>query len=239
MKKVLLVDDEKELHPVIQSFFPKEDYRVMCASDGLEGIQKCRNEDFDLVILDYRIPKLDGVKFFQQLRDMQVSRKVDPTPVIFISGDIDEVKQKTSPKAEKVDFVSKPFTKEDILSKINRPSVKASNKFTLNPGEKLFSEGDSADCMYYVVSGLIETSKQKADGSLHVVGKVGTGELIGEMAVLNHDNRALTAIAMERTELIPIPSDKVMAIVEGQPKWIKLMIENLSKRLRDSLKQIS
>lgn len=238
MKKVLLVDDEKELHPVVQSFFPKEDYRVLCASDGLEGIQKCRNEDFDLVILDYRIPKLDGVKFFQQLRDMQEGRKVDPTPVIFISGDIDEVKQKI-PKSEKVDFVSKPFTKEDIFSKINRPAVKASNKFTLNPGEKLFSEGDAADCMYYVVNGLLETSKQRLDGSMHIIGKVGGGELIGEMAVLNHDNRSLTAIAIERTEVIPIPSEKVMAIVEGQPKWIKLMIENLSKRLRDSIKQIS
>ena len=238
MKKVLLVDDEKELHPVILSFFPKEDYRVLCASDGLEGIQKCRNEDFDLVILDYRIPKLDGVKFFQQLRDMQEGRKVEPTPVIFISGDIDEVKQKVT-KADKVDFIAKPFTKEELFSKINRPSVKASNKFTLNPGEKLFSEGDEADCMFYVVSGLLETSKQRPDGTSHVIGKVGSGELIGEMAVLNNDNRALTATAIERTEVIPIPSDKVMAIVEGQPKWIKLMIENLSKRLRDSIKQIS
>lgn len=238
MKKVLLVDDEKELHPIVQSFFPKEEFRVLCASDGLEGIQKCRNEDFDLVILDYRLPKLDGLKFFQQLRDMQEARKVESTPVIFISGDIDEVKQK-APKAEKVEFLAKPFTKEEIFAKINRPAVKATSKFTLNPGEKLFSEGDSADCMYYVVSGLLETSKQRPDGSLQVVGKVGTGELIGEMAVLNNDCRALTAIAIEKTEIIPIPSDKVMAIVEGQPKWIKLMIENLSRRLRDSLKQIS
>jgi NTE family protein len=93
--------------------------------------------------------------------------------------------------------------------------------------------------MYYVVNGLLETSKQMPDGSVHVVGQVGSGELIGEMAVLNNDSRSLTAIAIEKTELIPIPSDKVKAIVEGQPKWIKLMIENLSKRLRDSLKQIS
>jgi CheY-like chemotaxis protein len=238
MKKVLLVDDERDLHPVVQSFFPKEEYRVLCASDGLEGIQKCRNEDFDLVILDYRIPKLDGVKFFQQLRDMQETRKVEPTPVIFISGDIDEVKAKVN-RPEKCDFVAKPFTKEDIFGKINKTPVKVSNKISLNPGEKLFSAGDPGDCMYYVVSGLLETTKELASGGIHVIGKVGPGELIGEMAILNHDNRILTATAVERTELIPIPSDKVMSIVEGQPKWIKLMIENLSKRLRDSIKQIS
>lgn len=238
MKKVLLVEDEKELHPVIQSYFPKDEYRVLCASDGLEGIQKCRNEDFDLVILDYHIPKLDGIKFFLQLRDLQDGRKVEPTPVIFISGDIDEVKSKIQ-KAEKTDFVSKPFTKDELFAKIFKPSAKATNKLTLNPGEKLFSEGDDGDCMYYVVSGLLETSKLRTDGSMHVIGKVGGGELIGEMAVLNNDKRLLTAIAIERTELIPIPSDKIMSIVEGQPKWIKLMIENLSKRLRDSIKQIS
>lgn len=238
MKKVLLVEDEKELHPVVQSFFPKEEYRVLCASDGLEGIQKCRNEDFDLVILDYRMPKLDGVKFYQQLRDMQETRKVEVTPVIFISGNIDEVKSKLV-RVEKCDFVSKPFTKEELFSKINKPAVKAANKITLLPGDTLFSEGDAGDCMYYVVSGLLQTSKRKEAGGFQVIGKVGPGELIGEMAVLNKDVRALSATAIEKTELIPIPSDKVMAIVEGQPKWIKLMIENLSRRLRDSLKQIS
>lgn len=238
MKKVLLVDDEKDLHPVIQSFFPKEEYRVLCASDGLEGIQKCRNEDFDLVILDYRMPKLDGAKFYQQLRDIQDSRKTEVTPVIFISGDIEEVKAKL-PRTEKCDFVSKPFTKEDILSKINKPATKAANKITLLPGQTLFREGDPGDCMYYVVSGLLQTTKKKDGGALHIIGKVGIGELIGEMAVLNNDVRSLTATAIEKTELIPIPSEKVMAIVEGQPKWIKLMIENLSRRLRDSIKQIS
>lgn len=238
MKKVLFVDDEKDLHPVIQGFFPKEDYRVLCAADGLEAIQKCRNENFDLIILDYRIPKLDGVKFYQQLRDMQDTRKVEPTPVIFVSGDIEEVKSKIT-KIEKCDFVAKPFTRDEIFAKISKPSAKVSAKIVLNPGEKLFNEGEAGDCMYYVVSGLLETSKTKTDGSMHVIGKVGTGELIGEMAVLNRDVRALTATAVERTELIQIPSDKVMSIVEGQPKWIRLMIENLSTRLRDSIKQIS
>jgi DNA-binding response OmpR family regulator len=238
MKKVLLVEDEKELHPVVLSFFPKEEFKVLCASDGLEGIQKCRNEDFDLVILDYRIPKLDGIKFFLQLRDMQETRKVELTPVIFISGDIDEVRSKIS-KPEKCDFLSKPFTKEELFSKINKPASKASTKFTLLPGEKLFSEGDTGDCMYYVVSGLLETAKSKAGGHLQVIGKVGPGELIGEMAVLTKDPRVLTATAIEKTELIPIPSEKVMSIVDGQPKWIKLMIENLSRRLKDSIRQIS
>lgn len=238
MKKILLVEDEKELHPVVMSFFPKEEYKVLCASDGLEGIQKCRNENFDLVILDYRLPKLDGIKFYQQLRDMQETRKVEMTPVIFISGDIDEVKSKIV-RADKCDFLSKPFTKEDLFSKINKPATKAPNKITLLPGDTLFTEGDDGDCMYYVVSGLLQTSKRKEGGSFHVIGKVGAGELIGEMAVLNKDKRSLTATAIEKTELIPIPSDKVMSIVDGQPKWIKLMIENLSRRLRDSLKQIS
>jgi CheY-like chemotaxis protein len=65
MKKKLFVNDEKELHPLIQSYFPKESYRTICALDGLEGIQKCRNEDFDLIILDYKMPKMDGLKFYQ------------------------------------------------------------------------------------------------------------------------------------------------------------------------------
>lgn len=75
MKKILLIDGEREFHPSIVSLFPKDQFRVISAFDGADGLQKCRNEDFDLIISDYRMPKMDGVKFFQQLRDGQEIKK--------------------------------------------------------------------------------------------------------------------------------------------------------------------
>ncbi len=245
MKKVLFVDDEKELHPVILSFFPKDQYRVVCACDGSEGMQKCRNEDFDLVILDFKMPKIDGAKFYDQLQDMQESRKGVMPPVIFVSGYIDELKEKDL-KWSKCEFLNKPFSKEELFQKMQklssektRPGIKVETKISLNPGETLFNAGDDAGNMYYVVSGLLEAQRINGNGSTLSVGKVGPGELIGEMAIFNSDKHLLTMVAIERTELIPIPTDKVRAIVDSQPKWIKLMIENLSRRLKDSLQRIA
>lgn len=245
MKKVLFIDDEKELHPVIQSFFPKDQFRLICASDGSEGMQKCRNEEFDLVIVDFRMPKIDGAKFYDQLQDLQETRKGVMPPVIFVSGHIDELKAKDV-KWTKCEFLNKPFSKEELFQKIQKlssekakPAVKAEAKISLNPGEKLFSEGDIAGCIYYVVSGVMEAQMISENGSMTSAGKIGPGELVGEMALFNSDKHLMTMVAIERTELVPIPTEKVRAIVNSQPKWIKLMIENLSRRLKESLQRIA
>lgn len=245
MKKVLFVDDEKELHPVILSFFPKDQFRVVCAYDGSEGMQKCRNEDFDLVIVDFKMPKIDGAKFYDQLQDLQESRKGVMPPVIFVSGYIDELKARDI-KWGKCDFLNKPFSKEDLFQKIQKIStektktgLKIDTKISINPGEKLFSAGDSAGCIYYVVSGLLEAQRIGNNGTPSNIGKIGPGELVGEMAIFNSDQHVVTVVAIEKTELIPIPTEKVRAIVDSQPKWIKLMIENLSRRLKETLQRVA
>lgn len=237
MKKILFIDDDRELQAAILQYFPKEEYRVICASDGLEGLHKCRNEEFDYIIVDFKMPKLDGVKFFQQLRDLQTLRKMDHTPVVFVAEDLDELKA-SNVRFDKCEFLAKPFTREELIQKMTRTTVKIENRVTLNPEECLFKEGDDADCMYYVVKGLLHCTVF-ANGKEKLVCKVGPGELLGEMAILMNDKRVLTVTAVEKSELIGIPSEKVKSIVNDQPKWIKLMLENLSRRLRDTIKQSS
>lgn len=245
MKKILLIDDEKDLHPILQSYFPKDQFRVVSAYDGLEGLQKCRNENFDLIILDYKMPKMDGLKFYQQVRDLQESKKVDLSPIIFISGFLDEITN-TDIKFEKCAFLSKPFEKEALFQKIqslndSRQKVHTAkaDKISLNHGEKLFKEGQTITCVYYVVSGVLEAYRESSDGTKNVIGKINSGELLGEMAILTSEKSLISVAALEDCELIPIPSDKLMNLVNSQPKWIKLMLENMSKRLRDTIKLIS
>lgn len=117
MKKILYVDDEKDLHDVMAEIFPREHFRLIFATDGLEGLHKCKNEEFDFIIADYRMPKLDGAKFYRLLRDFQLSSKSHYTPVLFLSGSIDELKA-LDMQFEKVDFLEKPFSREDVLKKI-------------------------------------------------------------------------------------------------------------------------
>ncbi|MFP5385500.1 MAG: response regulator [Bacteriovoracia bacterium] len=245
MKKVLFIDDERELHPIVTSYFPKEHYRVVCAGDGSEGMQKCRNEDFDIIIIDFKMPKIEGPKLFLLLQDLYEAKKAELPVIVFVTGAMEELKARNL-KWGKSQFLEKPFQKEDLLQKIQQAydektkphSIKTESKVILNPGELLFQEGDDGNCMYYVVSGLLESCKKINDGNLKTIGKIGAGELVGEMAIIGSDKRLLTVKAVERTELIAISKEKVLPIVNAQPKWIKLIIENLGNRLKETIKQI-
>lgn len=245
MKKILFIDEEKELQAVILKLFPKQHYRVIAASDGVEGLQKCRNEIFDLIILDYRMPKVDGVKFYQQLREMQETKNSEVTPVFFISAYLEELQQKDI-KWEKCEFLEKPYDPEDLLRKINRlfgigssPSPATSEKRILNHGEILFDEGDPADAIYLILSGTVGAYKKSSTGEMKQLHKIGSGEIVGEVSVLANTSRFLRVVAEERTEVIAISSEKILVMVNGQPKWIKLILDSMGQRLQESFKQSS
>ena len=237
MKKILFIEEEKELQAVILKLFPKDQYRVIAAGDGVEGLQKCRNEEFDLIILDFHMPRLDGMRFYQQIRE-----RGDMTPMLFTTAYAEEMKQKNI-KWEKCEVVEKPYEATALLQKVNKllgsgPTVK-SDKLILNPGEILFNEGDDATAIYFIVSGVMKASKKLEDGSRKELFQHGTGELIGDASVINGTQRIVRLEAIEKTELVIIPAAKILSIVEGQPKWIKLMLEGMSRRIEAGVKQIS
>lgn len=249
MKRILFIDDEKDMFPVVTKLFPKDSYRVVCASDGAEGMMKCRNEEFDLIITDFRMPKVDGFKFFQQIRDIEEIKKRDQTPILFVSAWADEIKAKKR-DWPKCDFLTKPFQMYELTQKAQKllgeqvsaashGETKPEGRILLTAGQTLFDEGDSGLTMYYVLSGELTTYKKTSQGELKMVGKIYPGELIGEMGVIDGSARAMKVVAEESCELISIPAEKITGLIEAQPKWIKLMLENLVKRLRSSLKQIA
>lgn len=208
----------------------------MSAFDGIEGLMKCKNEDFDFILLDSKMPKMDGARFYQQFRDMQEREKIEPTPILFISGFVEEIRSRNA-NWVKCDFLDKPVLKEDLYLKMQKfserkASTPKSEKIFLSSGEILFNEGDKISHLFYVVSGKLQLINTKE----HVISTVGSGELIGESIVLD-DLACYSVRALEDSELILIPSDKIMEVVKAQPKWIKLLIEGLGKRLKESLKQ--
>lgn len=245
MKRILFIDDEKELFPIIQKIFSKDLYRLVCASDGQEGLLKFRNEEFDLIISDYRMPKVDGLKFYTQIRELELTRKTDPTPILFVSAFADEVRSKRRNWVS-CDFLNKPYQVYELMNKVSKLLGEGSNdseirherKVFLDKGEVLFDEGDLSREMYFVVSGSLGAYKKSGHGENIQVGTVVAGELVGEMALIDEAPRVVKLVALEVTELITIPPEKILSQLEAQPKWIKLMLETLSKRLRDTLKQV-
>ena len=105
MAKILIIEDEAAIRRVLVKILSEENsaYQVTQAEDGLEGIEKIRDEDFDLVLCDIKMPKMDGVEV------LQAAKKIKPeTPMVMISGhgDLDTAVQ--TMRLGAFDYISKP-----------------------------------------------------------------------------------------------------------------------------------
>jgi DNA-binding response OmpR family regulator len=115
-RKILVVDDDRNIVRVLQTRLEANQYRVVTAFDGDEGLEKVASEKPDLVILDVMMPKMDGYTFVLKLRGgADATAKI---PVIILTA---KDRMRDLFEMEGIDdYVVKPFTSEDLLGKINK-----------------------------------------------------------------------------------------------------------------------
>ncbi len=113
--RILVVDDEAALRTVLSSELHTEEYMVSTASDGDEAIELLQSHPIDLILLDIKMPRVDG---FQVLRF--VKEKLPHVKVIMLTGFADLKNAIESKKLGAEDFISKPYDLVDLLSTIER-----------------------------------------------------------------------------------------------------------------------
>jgi len=113
--KILIVDDVSENIQVAMNILKEENYSLSFASDGYEALELLKAEDFDLILLDIMMPKLDG---FEVCRRIKLMDDVKDIPIIFLTAksDIDSIAKGF--KLGGVDYIVKPFHAEEILSRV-------------------------------------------------------------------------------------------------------------------------
>ena len=112
---ILVVDDEDALRNVLSSELQSEGYSVVSAADGDEAITILQQKSFDLVLLDIKMPRVDG---FEVLRF--IKERFAKTKVIMLTGFADLKNAIESKKLGAEDFVSKPYDLVDLLTTIER-----------------------------------------------------------------------------------------------------------------------
>jgi CheY-like chemotaxis protein len=112
---ILVVDDEDALRTVLSSELESEGYVVATAGDGDEAISILQGKLFDLVLLDIKMPRVDG---FEVLRF--IKERYPATKVIMLTGFADLKNAIESKKLGAEDFVSKPYDLVDLLTTIER-----------------------------------------------------------------------------------------------------------------------
>lgn len=111
--RVLVIEDEKKITDFIKRGLKEEGYSVDVAYDGEEGLFLTTSNEYDLVVLDLMLPKLDGLSLCKKLK-----REKSATPVLILTAK-DEVKDKvTGLDAGADDYLTKPFAFEELLARI-------------------------------------------------------------------------------------------------------------------------
>jgi len=113
--RILVVDDEDALRTVLSSELEGEGYEVDTAGDGDEAIEIVQKKQFNLVLLDIKMPKVDGFEVLKFIKE-----KSPHVKVIMLTGFADLKNAIESKKLGAEDFVSKPYDLVDLLTTIER-----------------------------------------------------------------------------------------------------------------------
>ncbi|MFG6325278.1 MAG: response regulator transcription factor [Lachnospiraceae bacterium] len=113
MKNILVVDDEEKIRIVIKKYAEFEGYNIVEAGDGMEAIDKFKEESFDLVILDVMMPELDGFSTCRELK------KIKDVPVIMLSARGEEYDKIHGFELGIDDYVVKPFSPKELMMRMN------------------------------------------------------------------------------------------------------------------------
>ncbi|MDV8115170.1 response regulator transcription factor [Bacillus sp. BAU-SS-2023] len=112
MKKILIIEDEKNISSFVKMELEFEGYITQVIEDGKQGLDEAINKDYDLILLDLMLPSLNGIEICRRLK------KEKDTPIIMLSAK-DSVMDKVSGlQMGADDYVSKPFAIEELLARI-------------------------------------------------------------------------------------------------------------------------
>lgn len=115
MAKILVIEDEKELLENLVFFLSLENYEVLSACDGKSGVITAFSELPDLIICDINMPEMDG---FQVLNEIRANAATTTVPFIFLTARSDKADIRQGMDLGADDFVSKPYTDEEILNAV-------------------------------------------------------------------------------------------------------------------------
>jgi CheY-like chemotaxis protein len=111
--KILICEDEKEVRELLSTVLVKNRFDVYIAEDGQEAIEKTKEIDPDLLLLDIRMPKIDGLEAAKRIRKFNISVKI-----IFITGFQSPELTKEAAKYDISDYIVKTASTKDILKVI-------------------------------------------------------------------------------------------------------------------------
>lgn len=139
MKKILVVDDERNIREVIREYAEFGGYEVDEAEDGMQAVELHKKNSYDIIILDIMMPKLDGYSTCKEIR------KFSKVPIIILSARDEEYDKLFGFELGVDDYVTKPFSPKELMARVNAVLMRNCAAQNMNEGSFLEYKGISVD----------------------------------------------------------------------------------------------
>jgi len=134
MEKIIIIEDEESILMALEDNLKLEGYAVSSAVDGEMGLSKVIENNYDLIILDIMLPKMNGFDVCKRIRQDGIS-----TPILMLTAKSQEIDKVLGLELGADDYVTKPFSPRELLARVKALLRRAKPQ---NQGKELFSFGD-------------------------------------------------------------------------------------------------
>jgi len=215
MPKILIIEDEATIRRVLVKILSEENntFQVEEAEDGLAGIEKIKNEDYDLVLCDIKMPKMDGVEVLEAVK------KIKPEiPMVMISGHGDLETAVNTMRLGAFDYISKPPDLNRLLNTVrnalDRKQLVVENKILKKKVSKQYEMIGNSDPINQIKE-IIEKVAQ-TDARVLITGPNGTGkELVAHQL---HEKSLRSNAPIIEVNCAAIPSELIESELFGHVK---------------------
>jgi DNA-binding response OmpR family regulator len=229
MKTILIIEDDTALLENTAELLELENFKVLTASNGADGVRLATINIPDLIVCDIMMPKQDG---YTVLKKLSLNKTTQNIPFIFLSAKTERKEIRLGMDLGADDYITKPFENEELISSINSRLAKAKllNKTTapldqgkykdLNDlknyfddygelsnytkGDIIYQEGDRANKVFLVLKGLIKTHKMDQNGKELITAIQKPDDFIGFTSFVDNNTYEESATVVEDVELAVI-----------------------------------
>lgn len=134
LHRILIVEDDTDVSAMLATYFKMQNFDVLMAELGGDALAISAEEHLDLIVLDIRLPDIDGYEVCRQLR---MQRRTQTVPIIFMTQKNDHADRLHGLEMGVVDYVTKPFDNQELHLRVRNAIQRAEQAATLNPVTEL------------------------------------------------------------------------------------------------------
>jgi CRP-like cAMP-binding protein len=263
MKKILLIEDNNDVRENTAEILELDNYHVITAVNGKEGVEKALKEDPDLIICDIMMPELDGYGVLHILSKNKLTAHI---PFIFLTAKSEKIDFRKGMNMGADDYLTKPFEDTELLdaieSRIKKREIintdyaqtyEGINEFITDARamaklqdlsndrkkreyskkSEIFRKGDLPNYLFLVLSGKIKEYKTNEEGKELITGIYGQGDFFGYEALLENSEYHESASAIENSNLALIPKKDFFSLIYSNRDVANKFIELLSNKISE------